>query len=121
MSGIEWVIPATNDIIHNIEFRCTMEQFLSSTKVEIMAMLTAIAIAPTNSQQIIQDLGVQISLFKVKAHSGVKFNEIADRLAQVSITSPFQDSRISINNSALNQIKTIPMWNIYMSSKLIWS
>ncbi|RHZ55865.1 hypothetical protein Glove_410g92 [Diversispora epigaea] len=63
------------------------------------------------AQQIIQDLGVQISLFKVKAHSGVKFNEIADRLAQVSITSPFQDPRISINSSALNQIKTIPMWN----------
>ncbi|RHZ89506.1 hypothetical protein Glove_13g249 [Diversispora epigaea] len=149
--GLGWVIPATNDIIHNIEFRCTMEQFPSSTKAEIMAMLTAIAVAPTNcnieifsdsqgainiinniittskeakiktndnnmiltyaAQQIIQDLGVQISLFKVKAHSGVKFNEIADRLAQVSITSPFQDPRISINSSALNQIKTIPMWN----------
>ena len=149
--GLGWVIPATNDIINNIEFRCTMEQFPSSTKAEIMAMLTVIAVAPTNcnieifsdsqgainiinniisaskeekiksndnnmiltyaAKQIIQDLGVKISLVKVKAHSGVKFNEIADGLAQVSITSPFQDPRICINSSALNQIKTVPMWN----------
>ncbi|RHZ84948.1 hypothetical protein Glove_74g324 [Diversispora epigaea] len=154
--GLGWVIPASNNIGNNFEFRCTTEFFPSSTKAEIMAMITAIAIAPINSrveilsdsqgainifnnildnsqgknkkkeifnnnnmvltlaaQQIIQDLKLQISLVKVKAHSGIEYNEIADRLAQVSSISPFQDPRISINSYSLNQLKVIPRWWIH--------
>ncbi|RHZ80961.1 hypothetical protein Glove_130g150 [Diversispora epigaea] len=43
------------------------------------------------AQQIIQDLKLQISLIKVKAHSGIEYNEIADHLAQLSSISPFLD------------------------------
>ncbi|RHZ83786.1 hypothetical protein Glove_87g262 [Diversispora epigaea] len=62
------------------------------------------------AQQIIKELKLQISLVKVKAHSGIKYNELADCLAQVSTISPFQDPRISINSYSLNQLKVIPRW-----------
>ncbi|RHZ72544.1 hypothetical protein Glove_242g159 [Diversispora epigaea] len=149
--GLGWVIPISNDTRDDIEFRCTTEFFSSLTKAEIMALITAIAIAPVNckveilsdsqgaiiifnnilnnslgknkkneisnnnnmiltlvAQQIIKELKLQISLVKVKAHSGIKYNELADCLAQVSTISPFQDPRISINSYSLKQLKVIP-------------
>ncbi|RHZ88214.1 hypothetical protein Glove_25g74 [Diversispora epigaea] len=151
--GLGWVIPISDDTRDDIEFRCTTEFFPSSTKAEIMALITAIAIAPVNckveilsdsqgainifnnilnnslgknkkneisnnnnmiltlvAQQIIKELKLQISLVKVKAHSGIKYNELADCLAQVSTISPFQDPQISINSYSLNQLKVIPRW-----------
>ena len=44
--GLGWIIPTSDIITNNIEFRCTTELFPSSTKAEILAIITAIAVAP---------------------------------------------------------------------------
>ena len=46
--GLGWVIPASTEIPNQIEFSSVTEFFPSSTKAELMAIITIIAIAPRN-------------------------------------------------------------------------
>ncbi|PKB99500.1 hypothetical protein RhiirA5_429585 [Rhizophagus irregularis] len=118
--GFGWIF--TSNINLNIEFSGATTQWPSSTRAEIMAVLTCLIVCPPNSsiniftdsqctidtfrslsnykvtprrkqkinniilwqaiQQIIAELNLQVRFTKVKAHSGVEYNNKADKLAK---------------------------------------
>uniref|UniRef100_U9UAV0 ribonuclease H n=2 Tax=Rhizophagus irregularis (strain DAOM 181602 / DAOM 197198 / MUCL 43194) TaxID=747089 RepID=U9UAV0_RHIID len=144
--GFGWIF--TSDTSLNIKFSGATTQWPSSTRAEIMAVLTCLIVCPSNSsiniftdsqcmidtftslsnykltpkrkqkinniilwqaiQQIIAELNLQVQFTKVKAHSGVEYNDIADRLAKNGCDS---NKMISISPKGVKAQKGYIMFN----------
>ncbi|RHZ85347.1 hypothetical protein Glove_66g61 [Diversispora epigaea] len=144
-------------IVHDFErltFRDNIKEFPSSTRAELMAILTCLLVMPDGStvniytdsmcalqninklkknykkiwqkcknpvilqiiSEIIKEKTLKITCYKVKAHSGDKFNEIADELAVIPkslckfYNDIFEGTTISLNYKNIKNRNFIPMW-----------
>ncbi|CAB4377837.1 unnamed protein product [Rhizophagus irregularis] len=144
--GFGWIF--SSDTSLNIEFSGATTQWPSSTRAEIMAVLTCLIVCPPNSliniftdsqctidtftslsnykltpkrkqkinniilwqaiQQIIAELNLQVQFTKVKAHSGVEYNDKADKLAKDGCDS---NTIISISPKGVKAQKGHIMFN----------
>ncbi|RHZ77310.1 hypothetical protein Glove_182g30 [Diversispora epigaea] len=116
--GFGWVIPEVKDY-ERLTFRGNIKNFPSSTREELMAIFTALIVMPKRSKVIIytdSERRLKIICHKVKAHSGDKYNEIADSLAKIpgfieGITNNiFKGTTISLNYNNITDRSFIPIW-----------
>ncbi|PKB94808.1 hypothetical protein RhiirA5_438002 [Rhizophagus irregularis] len=82
--GHSWIF--SSDLNANINYSGASQEWASSTKAELMAIITALIINNCtlwNTQKhIITTLNLQVTFIKVKAHSGDVMNDAADILAK---------------------------------------
>ncbi|RHZ78450.1 hypothetical protein Glove_164g18 [Diversispora epigaea] len=153
--GFGWVIPEIQDY-EQLTFRDNIREFPSSTRAELMAILTCLlemldkatvniytdsmcALQNMNIiknksgkriwkhcknpvilqiiSEIIKEKDLKVNCYKVKAHSGDKFNEIADALAQIPpslcgfYNDRFEGTTITLNYKNIKNRNFISMWN----------
>ncbi|RHZ86333.1 hypothetical protein Glove_52g89 [Diversispora epigaea] len=152
--GFGWVIPEIQDY-ERLTFRDNIREFPSSTRAELLAILTCLLVMPDKAtvniytdslcalqnmniikkksgkriwkhcknpvilqiiSEIIKEKDLKVNCYKVKAHSGEKFNEIADALAQIppSLCRFYNDrfEEIPIKEAAkeIHRVKTMIDW-----------
>ncbi|RHZ86607.1 hypothetical protein Glove_48g27 [Diversispora epigaea] len=114
--GCGWVAIGNDD--SEFSFQGSVVDFPSSTRAELMAILTAFRCQCKNPQETqkldasyaikeliaVQDIHLQ--LVKVKAHSGIEHNELADKLAK---DGTFQSKCIP-NIPSLSSVNAVGQW-----------
>ncbi|GES85235.1 ribonuclease H-like domain-containing protein [Rhizophagus clarus] len=119
--GAGWIVKNTE-----IDFTCGITYFPSSTRSELLAILTALLTVPinnnmhiyTDSQSAIDNLvyikKINLILHKVKGHSGCIWNDKADKLAKKGSELALEnkdrivDLEFILNNS---NFEFIPKWS----------
>ncbi|RHZ87128.1 hypothetical protein Glove_40g120 [Diversispora epigaea] len=100
--GCGWCAFDENDTEFN--FSGKVENFASSTRAELMAILTTVYATPKHSRLSIEEIAnvqnLTLRLEKVKAHSGVIHNEMADKLAREGCSKP-----------SLTSVNAVSCWN----------
>ncbi|RHZ76818.1 hypothetical protein Glove_189g13 [Diversispora epigaea] len=103
--GCGWCAFDENDTEFN--FSGKVENFASSTRAELMAILTAIYATPKPIEEIANVQNLTLRLKKVKVHSGVIHNETADKLTREGCFKPvcFPDLQ------SLTSVNAVSCWN----------
>ncbi|RHZ45287.1 hypothetical protein Glove_682g6 [Diversispora epigaea] len=95
--GSAWIQTSGPQLLST--FSCGVSSWPSSSHAEVIAIFTALLTAPSQCKVKINTDSQTFILFKVKAHSGVIFNEQVDRLAKNALNlEPIQFNIIGMSN-----------------------